>query len=316
MRVYRALDELAAAGPKRRSVTVGVFDGVHRGHLRIIEATRMAAGRQELDASLALTFRTHPLALVAPERAPKLILDLDERIAALAATGLDELLILPFDETLAATPYPAFTRDLLVEALGMEQLVAGYDFHLGRGRAGNAEAMAALGESLGFRVEVVTPCYQGGRIISSTRIRDDLRAGRLDAVAEALGRPYTLGAMVESGEGRGAGLGFPTANLTPPGDEKLLPPPGVYLVAAEVEGERSFGLMNLGWAPTLKGRFTPEIHLLDRSVNLQGRYLQCEVLQWIRAEKRFSGVDALREAIAADVDEARRRIREIETAGS
>lgn len=316
MRVYRDPGELAAAGDRRRSVTVGVFDGVHRGHARITRATREAAARHELDSSLALTFWPHPLALVAPERAPSLILDLDERIAALADTGLDELLVLPFDDALAATPFPDFTRDLLVATLGMRQLVAGYDFHLGRGRAGNAEAMAVLGEALGFRVEVVTPCYLDGRIISSTRIRDDLAAGRLDDVARALGRPYTLGAVVESGEGRGAGLGFPTANLRPPGDEKLLPPPGVYLVSAEVEGERSFGLLNLGWAPTLKGRFTPEIHLLDRSVDLRGQHLQCDVLQWIRAEKTFSGPEALQAAIAEDVAEARRRIENIGTGTS
>jgi riboflavin kinase / FMN adenylyltransferase len=307
VRIHRGLDELRAAGRRERAVTLGVFDGVHRGHTRILEAAR-AAGR-ELAGALVLTFWPHPLSLIHPDRAPRLILSLEERLSALADAGLDEVLVLDFDAKLAATPFELFTREILVGELGMRALAAGYDFHLGKGRAGSAEAMAALGEQLDFRVEVVTPCYRNGKIISSTWIREDLTAGRMEALAEALGRPYSISGRVEAGAGAGRGLGFPTANLCPPAPEKLLPPPGVYLVSVMLDrGRIIYGLMNLGWAPTLRGSFKPEVHLLDWEGDLYGMALQVDVLQRIRPEETFPDTGALQAAVAGDREEARRRI--------
>ncbi len=299
---------MRAAGIKERAVTLGVFDGVHRGHARILSAARAAGSKLGLAGTLALTFWPHPLALIRPDQAPRLILSLEERLAALAAAGLDEVLVLDFDAALAATPYDIFTREILIGDLGMRALTAGYDFHLGKGREGSAEAMAALGEKLDFRVEVVTPCYRNGKIISSTWIREDLAAGRMEAVTEALGRPYSMSGRVEKGAGAGRGLGFPTANLASSPPEKLLPPPGVYLVSTACEGRRTHGLMNLGWAPTLRGSFKAEVHLLDWSGDLYGEELQVDVLQWIRGEAVFSGAVALQEAVASDIKEARRRL--------
>lgn len=307
MRVHRSLAELL---PARRAVAVGIFDGVHAGHRRILGALLEAKARQGLDAALAVTFWPHPLALLRPESAPPLLLTLEERIAALAAAGLDALLVLEFTPALAATDYADFTQETLVGALGMAQLVAGYDFHLGRGRAGSAEAMAALGERLGYRVEVVTPCYENGRIVSSSHVRAELAAGNLEAVRRALGRPFPLTGRVEKGAGRGTPLGFPTANLAPPPPEKLLPPLGVYLVRARWAGESASrpGLLNLGLAPTVRGQLLPELHLLDWSGDLLGTEVQVEVLEWLRPEKRFPDLEALKAAIAADVAAARRRL--------
>lgn len=307
MQVYRGLAGLPRG---RRAVSLGVFDGVHAGHRRILAALTAAAPRRRLDGALALTFWPHPLALLRPEQAPGLLLTLEERIAALAATGLDELVVLDFTPAVAATDYADFARDTLVGALGMAQLVVGYDFHLGRGRAGSAEALAALGEALGYRVEVVTPCYSDGRIVSSSHIRADLSAGRLAAVRAALGRPFPLSGRVEAGAGRGKELGYPTANLAPPPPEKLLPPLGVYLARCRrsVESHWQPALLNLGLAPTLRGRFVPELHLLDEPGELRGLELQVEILEWLRAEQRFPDLEALKAAIAADVAEARRRL--------
>ena len=181
MRVYRRLEDLPR--DRRRAVTVGVFDGVHRGHRRILAALLGAARRRRLDASCAITFWPHPMAVLRPERAPGLLLTLEERIAALADTGLDELLILPFDREVAATDYADFARDALVGAAGMVQLVAGYDFHLGRGRAGSAEAMAALGESLGYRVDVVE-FVDSAHTPRNTLIRAVRTGGRSPAARE------------------------------------------------------------------------------------------------------------------------------------
>jgi riboflavin kinase/FMN adenylyltransferase len=307
MEVYRGLAGLPAA---RRALTLGVFDGVHAGHRHILGALGAARRRDRLTSALALTFWPHPLSLLRPERAPGLLLTLDERIAALAATGLDELLVLDFTPAVAATDYADFARETLVGALGMRRLVVGYDFHLGRGRAGSAEALAALGETLGYRVEVVTPCYSDGRIVSSSHIRADLAAGRLAAVAAALGRPFPLTGRVEAGAGRGAPLGFPTANLAPPPPAKLLPPLGVYLARCRWAGQDGWrpALLNLGLAPTLRGRLVPELHLLDWSGDLRGQELQVEILEWLRAEQRFPDVEALKAAIAGDVAAAERRL--------
>ncbi|MBN2172225.1 MAG: riboflavin biosynthesis protein RibF [Candidatus Krumholzibacteriota bacterium] len=306
MRVYQDLASLRAEGPRRRAAALGVFDGVHRGHARILDALGAAVAREGLDESLVITFDPHPLAVVRPERAPRLLCTLDERLAALAGCGIETALVLPFTADLAATDYARFAREILVEALGVRFLVAGYDFHLGRGRRGSAEDMAVLGESLGFRVEVVTPCYADGRVLSSTRIRDDLAAGRLDAVREALGRPFRISGRVVRGRGRGRTLGFPTANLAPPPPEKLLPPAGVYLVSARPEGEIRAGLMNLGWAPTLKGEWGPEVHLLDWAGDLYGRTMDIDVWQWLRSEERFSDSEALAARIREDLARARR----------
>lgn len=307
MRVHRSLADLPAA---RRAVAVGIFDGVHAGHRRILGALLEAKARRGLDTALAVSFWPHPLALLRPASAPPLLLTLDERIAALAAAGLDELLVLEFTPELAATDFADFTRETLVGALGMAQLVAGYDFHLGRGRAGSAEAMAALGETLGYQVEVVTPCYDDGRIVSSSHVRAELAAGNLAAVRRALGRPFPLTGRVERGDARGTPLGFPTANLTAPPPEKLLPPLGVYLARAQWAGEASArpGLLNLGLAPTVRGRLLPELHLLDWSGDLVGTEVRVEVLEWLRPERRFPDLEALKTAIAADVATARRRL--------
>lgn len=306
MRVHRDLASLRAEGPRRRAVAIGVFDGVHRGHARILDALDAAVGREDLDEALVVTFDPHPLAVVRPERAPRLLCTLDERLAALAARGTGAALVLPFTADLAATDYARFAREILVGALGLRFLVAGYDFHLGRGRRGSAEDMAALGEDLGFRVEVVSPWYMDGRVLSSTRIRDDLAAGRLDAVRAAMGRPFRISGRVVGGRGRGRALGFPTANLAPPPPEKLLPPAGVYLVAARPEGEIRAGLMNLGWAPTLKDEWGPEVHLMDWEGDLYGQQLDVDVWQWIRGEERFSDPGALAARIHEDRERARR----------
>jgi len=303
--VHRDLASLRAAGPRRRAVALGVFDGVHRGHGRILDALAAAAAREDVDEPLVITFDPHPLAVVRPERAPRLLCTLDERLAALAGRGVESVLVLPFTADLAATDYARFAREILVEALGARFLVAGYDFHLGRRRRGSAEDMAVLGETLGFRVEVVSPCYTDGRVLSSTRIRDDLAAGRLDDVREAMGRPFRVSGPVVRGRGRGRALGFPTANLAPPPPEKLLPPAGVYLVAARPGGEFRAGLMNLGWAPTLKDEWGPEVHLMDWEGDLYGQTLDIDVWQWLRSEERFSDPEALAARIRRDLDRAR-----------
>ncbi len=305
MRVAYSLGELELAS---RAISIGVFDGVHRGHLRILETLREARAREDVDSSLVISFDPHPLALVRPQDAPRMISTIPERIGLLAPLDIDELLILPFTPDLAATPFDVFAREVLLAKLGMRHLVAGYDFRMGRGRGGSAEDMAALGESHGFGMEVVEPCFLDGEIISSTRIRASVEEGDLEAAAHRLGRPFRLSGRVVKGDGRGREIGFPTANLEEFPDQKLLPPEGVYRIRARLEGGGPReGLMNLGMAPTLRDRFVAETHLLDFQGDLYGRHMEVDILQRFRAEKRFPDVEALREQIRKDLS----RLREI-----
>ena len=310
-RIFRSLAEFAETGRRRRGIALGVFDGVHAGHRRILGDLVASSDREGLDATLAITFHPHPLSLVRPERAPALIMTVEERVEELAMSGVDEVLLLPFTRELAETEHERFAVETLVGELGLALLVVGYDFHFGKGRRGTAESMAALGEGQGFKVKVITPCYEGGRIVSSTHIRESIAAGKMEAVRRALGRPYLLSGEVVRGKGLGTGLGVPTANLSAPPADKLLPPCGVYLASTRIDGIVHSGLLNLGWAPTLRGEFGAELHLIDFSGSLLGKYLQVELLQWFRPERHFSGAAALLAQIGEDL----RRAREILAAG-
>jgi len=306
MRLYRTLEEAGCQAIRDRGLALGVFDGVHQGHTKILDALKGAVLAQGLDSAMAVTMHPHPLAVLRPERAPKMILSLGERLQELRRHGLDEVLVLEFTASLAATAYESFTRDILQGILGMRLLVAGYDFHLGRNREGSAENMAALGERLGFRVQVVTPCYLDDGIISSTRIRSDLTAGRIEAASRALGHPYVLSGRIVPGQGKGRLLGFPTANLAPFPEEKVLPPAGVYLVRSHLEGAHFAGLMNLGWAPTLRNSFQAEVHLLDFAGDLVDHEMEFAVIKRLRSERRFPDAAALALQIREDVAQARK----------
>ena len=302
MRVALELSELT---PTARAVTIGVFDGVHRGHVRILNTLAQAKQRDEVESSLLISFDPHPLALVRPDDAPRMISTIAERIAELGPHGPDELLILPFTRELASTPFDEFARRVLVEKLGMKHLVAGYDFRMGRGRGGSAEDMVTLGREMGFSVEVVEPCHLDDEVISSTTIRSAVEAGDMAAASHRLDRPFRLSGRVVKGDGRGRDLGFPTANLEQFPVQKLLPPAGVYRVRVKWEGGSGEGLMNLGLAPTLRGRFLAEIHILDFQDEIYGARLEVDVLQQFRGEVKFPNVQALSAQIEKDVSQLR-----------
>jgi riboflavin kinase / FMN adenylyltransferase len=309
VQIFRSANEVPVIDG-RRGLAIGVFDGVHIGHRKIIRTLTDLVTGSSLTESLAITFDPHPLSLVRPQDAPPLILSLDDRLAELERLGLGAVAVLPFDARLAATPWEQFTEELLVGEMQMGHLVVGYDFHLGRGRAGSAEDMATAGQEHGFKVQVVSPCYLDGQIVSSTRIRRDLAAGRMAEVSRALGRPWRMLGTVSRGTGIGRQLNFPTANLPLDPRDHLVPAVGVYLVRTTVAGQDHWGVMNLGWAPTLKNRYGAEIHLLDYQGDLYGKIMEVKVLEHIREEIRFSGPDELRQNIQNDVIQARRLIAE------
>jgi riboflavin kinase/FMN adenylyltransferase len=304
MKVIRHLLRLSA--PLDRVVlTLGNFDGLHRGHRAIVERARAAAAARN-GRVVALTFHPHPLAVLAPERAAPMIQSLHDRLAGLRSLGVDVVIAQRFTRTFASLAPEQFVEQFLLRSLGLLHVVVGYNVTFGRGRAGTAETLAALGARLGFEVETVGPVTVDGVAVSSSAIRKALAAGDVERAAALLGRTHRLRGRVVTGERRGRTLGFPTANLHVP-PRVLVPAHGVYAVRAHVDGTVHPAVLNIGVRPTFgEARRTIEAHLLDWDGDCYGRWLELELVARLRGEQRFDGVEALRAQIASDVAQARR----------
>ncbi len=287
-------------------VTVGTFDGVHRGHWEVLSEIRRraeATGRR----SVLVTFDPHPLRIVRPEHAPRLLTTPVEKKEILAESGLDWAVFLRFTRELSRYSPERFVEEVLFEGVGAEELVIGYDHGFGRGRSGDVDTLRAVGERLGFAVDVVGPVEADSEPISSTRIRTAVSEGRVDAAARGLGRPYAIRGVVVRGDGRGVALGFPTANLTGFGTDKLVPASGVYAVRAWVRGRGVLpGALHLGPRPTFPGAApTVEVHLLDVDLDLYGERIRVDFVDRIRGVEAFDSADALVRQMERDIDEAR-----------
>ncbi len=288
------------ATPSGATVTVGTFDGVHRGHqavIREIAARARAAGRR----SVLVTFDPHPLEVVNPAAAPPLLTTAAERREVLAETDLDWLVVLRFDRALAALEPDAFVREVLLAGCGMRELVIGYDHGFGRGRSGDAETLRRLGDQLGFAVDVVRPVDADGQRVSSTLIRRAVAGGDLGTARRLLGRPYTVSARVGRGAGRGRLLGVPTINLADVPARKLLPPDGVYAVRVEWRGGVAGGMMNQGGRPTFgEGARALEAHLFGVDADLYGEWVRLAWVRRLRDVARFPTPEALRAQLDRD----------------
>lgn len=281
-------------------VTIGTFDGVHRGHRQVLEEITARAGRTGR-RSVLVTFHPHPLRIVRPEAAPAMLTTALEKKEILAESGLEYAVFVPFTRALQNYPARRFVQEILIGRLGMEELVVGYDHGFGRGREGSVETMRQLGAELGFEVDVVGAVVEGTEPISSTRIRRALEAGDVGAAAAALGRPYSLQGAVVHGMELGRKLGFPTANLQVGDPDKLLPLEGVYAVYGWVEGARVPGLLHLGPRPTFRGSPpSVELHLLDWQGNLYGCTVRVEFCARLREIRPFASAAALVEQMKLD----------------
>jgi riboflavin kinase/FMN adenylyltransferase len=287
-------------------LTVGTFDGVHRGHLDVL--ARLVAHARRLGLpSLLVTFEPHPLEVLNPAAAPMLLTTRDEKLALLDETGLDYVAILPFTRELAAQSAEEFVDRVLRERFRLTQLLIGHDHGFGRGREGDVETLRTLGAARGFAVEVVAPVVTDtGEAVSSSRIRRALAGGDLAGAAASLGRDYGVSGRVVPGDARGRGLGFPTINVLPESPRKLLPPDGVYAVEVRTPGGRFGGMMNLGGRPTFGDeRRTIEAHLFDVTGDFYGDQVQLAFVRRLRDTMKFDGVEALRAQLAADERDAR-----------
>lgn len=289
-------------------LTIGVFDGVHRGHQALLNRL-VAAARASGVPAVVLTFAPHPAAVLGNQAEFPCLTTTEERADLLAGLGIDVVITQRFDRSLASQSAEAF-MERLTRTLGLRRLFVGYDFALGRGREGNAARLRELGYRLGYEVEVIKPLYQEGEIISATNIRAHLLAGRVEKAAALLGRPYAIRGVVQRGDGRGRLLAFPTANLVPPAG-KLVPANGVYACWTQVQGQRYPSVVNIGVRPTFHASSHTvllESHLLDFSANLYGQEIAVEFIARLRQEVKFPSAEALIEQIRRDVQQARRRL--------
>lgn len=288
------------------AITVGTFDGVHRGHQFLLGALAQAARERQLK-SLLLTFDPHPLEVVNPTAAPLLLTVGDEKLEVISESGIDYLAVVPFTRALANLDAETFVRDVLCRNFRMQYLMMGHDHGFGRNRSGNAATMQTLGKELGFEVDVRPPIGVGdGPPVSSTAIRRAIAGGDLDRARTALGRSYSVSGRVTAGDQRGATLGFRTINVPLPSHRKLLPPFGVYAVRVQTPRGPYGGMLNLGSRPTF-GDDKPvlEAHLFDVAFDMYDAPVRIDFVRRMRDTQRFPDAAALRTQLQIDADSAR-----------
>jgi riboflavin kinase/FMN adenylyltransferase len=285
-------------------VTLGNFDGVHRGHQEILSRVVRQA-RQSGREAVLITFFPHPTSVLAPSRAPAALGSLGERLERFREVGVDVVVLQRFTPAFAALDAEVFIERYLVRRLEVAKVVIGHSVNFGRARGGNARTLTEAGARLGFAVEVVGPVKVDGIAVSSTAVRERLAAGEVVVASRLLGRPYAVEGRVVRGDQRGQGLGFPTANVRP--RTAVLVPDGVYAVRLRWNGERRDGVANVGRNPTFgQGRArTLEAHLFEFAGEIYGRALRVEFVDRLRGEKKFASPQELVEQIREDVARAR-----------
>ncbi len=286
------------------SVTVGNFDGVHRGHQALVREA-VAGARAASGTSVVLTFDPHPSQVLSPDRAPASLMTLDQKAEILSGLGVDRVAVLPFTRELSEQEPEAFAREVLAVALGARLVVVGSNFRFGRGRAGDVTRLLALGRSLGFAVRAVEPVWHEGAPISSSRVREALARGAVASARDLLGRDFFVDGRVVRGDGRGRTIGIPTANLE--ALNEIRPRAGVYAARVRTpEGMARPAVVNIGRRPTYDGdTFTFEAHLLDFTGDLYGSHLRVAFVERLRDERKFADSEALVAQIQADIARAR-----------
>jgi len=299
MKVYRTL---AAAGhDPRTSVTIGTFDGVHRGH-RVILDELIRLARHLAGRSMVVTFHPHPQQVLRRHGdTVQVLTTLDERIDLLDAAGVDVLTVLDFTSDVASTPWRAFAQEL-IDSIGIGHMIFGHDHAFGRDREGTAQTVRKLGAEVGFGVTEVPPLLVDGETISSTKIRRALLTGDLDRAADYLGRRYSLLGRVIRGDGRGKTLGFPTANIDPLDRAKLIPMDGVYSVSVVIDGTEVRGMANIGHRPTFTDGLQRvlEVNLFDFDHDIYHNVVTVVFRKFVRSERKFGSSEEFQQQLQKD----------------
>lgn len=293
----------------RPVAALGNFDGVHLGHQEILaRVCRQAVERG--GTPVVVTFDPHPPRVVRPDKAPPLLMTLEQKLEAFDAAGVQGVVVVQFTPEMARWEPEVFVDTVLVDWLRVSEVWVGANFLFGRDRLGTFTLLRALGEDRGFRAEKIEPVRFRDFMVSSTRIRHLIGEGRVDEAASLLGRPYALEGVVVHGDGRGRDLGYPTANLET--SNELLPAYGIYATVARIDGAHHAAATSVGVRPTIgDDRVTVETHLLDASLDLYGRRMQVQFVRRLREERRFDSLEALSAAIADDCLAARHVLAEV-----
>lgn len=292
--------------PAERSIAIGSFDGVHRGHQAVIAAA-VAAGRERGLRTAVVTFHPHPVAVLRPELAPDELSSLARKAALVEELGPDELVVVRFDRAFSHIDAAGFADRIVHEALGARRVAVGQNFRYGHAARGTTETLAADGTRLGFDVDVVPLLEIGGEPVSSSRIRGLVAAGAVEEAAGLLGRPPWLEGAVVRGDGRGRGLGFPTANLAPL-PRTALPATGIYAGVAHLPGSAHAAAVSVGFNPTFtdnRDAVRIEAYLLDFDADIYGSPIRLELRHRLRDEERYDSVEALVEQLGRDVARTR-----------
>jgi len=294
---------------RKLAATIGFFDGVHRGHLHLINQVKMIAARQQL-GSAVITFREHPRKVIHTDYLPQLLTTFEERVNLLANTGIDYCIVLDFTFELAQLTAQQFISKVLKDHFAVEALVIGYDHRFGKNRTEGFEDYVRFGKEVGMAVIHADAYLQDNIHISSSAARRALQAGQIKDVTMFLDRPYAIDGRVVKGQRLGRQIGFPTANLEMLNTEKILPVPGVYAVRVFWRGKEYKGMMNIGIRPTVSNTNlqTVEVHIFDFDVNVYGDVLKVVFIDKLRDERKMNGLEDLKMQLQSDKEEALRRL--------
>lgn len=305
MNVYHNLDTFQKLS--NAVVTSGTFDGVHRGHQKILTRLKEVNSIQKGE-TVVLTFWPHPRMIVSEDsQGLQLLSTIEEKIEILSQLGIDHLIITPFTRSFSELSSIDFIQQVLVDKIGTKKFVIGYDHRFGRNREGNFEFLQKVAPEYGFEVEEIPRQDIDALAISSTRIRNSLLNGKITIANELLGRPYQFSGVVVKGKQIGRKLGFPTANIEVKENYKLIPANGVYAVRVNQNGRILGGMLNIGIRPTLDGTHrTIEVHLFDFDADIYGEHLEIRLLKYLRPELKFESIDDLIQQIEIDKESALR----------
>ncbi len=307
MKVYHDIEALPELN--QTVFTQGTFDGVHLGHVSLLNEVVTQAKRIGGE-SVLLTFWPHPKFMLFPEdNELKLLQSLEEKLEAFEAIGIDHVLVLPFTQAFSAQLPLDYISGFLVNALNMHTIIVGYDHRFGKNREGDIHLLKQYASTYNYKVIEVSAKDVDQIAVSSTKIRHALNAGQIELANDYLGRPYQLSGTVVSGKQLGRTLGFPTANIELPFKHKLIPAKGVYVVKVWVQGQAHYGMMNIGDNPTIADKsFSIEVNILDFNADIYGQTLRVDMLSWLRSEKKFKDINELAQNLKLDETHAREKI--------
>ena len=299
----KIIKDVAREKFKDTVLTLGNFDGLHLGHRKILKAVSSRARELHLK-SVVYTFDPHPQKVIAPLKSPPLIMTLDEKVRMVEGFGIDYLVVADFTKKLAQKDPREFVYEVLVDGFSVSEVIVGHDYAFGKGKRGTINHLKELAGEFGFKVTVIEAYKLGGKVVSSSRVRSEIKNGRPRAAARLLGRDFTVTGRVVRGEEIGQALGFPTANIKP--KTELRPKDGVYAVRAKVDEKTYNGVANIGTAPTFGGKDPSiEIHLFNLEAVLYDKVMTVAFVRRLRNERKFKDKEALIGQIKKDIARAR-----------